>query len=543
MKTNESSFGKGIYKAVFIPATAVTLIFGVFFFVYPEQSNTTLNNIHAFTTNELGWFFLIFTVAMLFLCMYYAFSRMGNIVLGEEGEKPQYKTWTWLGMIFSSGTGGSLLYLSSIEWIWIVDAPPFGLEPRSQAAYDWAMAYGMFHWGPSAWALYMAVSIPIGYFFFVKRKKNMKMSDYARPLLGNYSDGIAGHTLNFLYIFGLLGGVLTSLALGTPAIASGFVHAFGLESSNIFIDTLVIALWTFIPLFVFLFGLQKGFSVISRFNIWASAVLIGVILVFGPTWFIFNNSSDGLGIMLTNFFNMSLFTDAVGQGGFPQAWTIFYMSWWIVYALPFGLFIAKISKGRTIRQTVLGGLGAGSLGCMIFYMVLPSFGMKLQLDGTVDLFASLAEKGRGGVIIDMFKNAPGGLWLPVIFSAFVLLHYITGHFAVGYSLAACCEKRLTVDQDPQKWNVAFWLILAGIVSLGLYLLNPNALAPLQTVSIITGFPLCFAMLVLIFSYFRQIKKDFPDGIPYPTDNSGRLYGKSDNETDEAPELKGSVSEA
>lgn len=527
MKTNDSSFGKGIYKAVFIPATAVTLILGIFFFTYPEQSNTTLNSIHAFTTDQLGWFFLIFTVAMLALCLYYAFSRMGNIVLGEEGEKPQFSTLTWFGMILTSGTGGSLLYLSSIEWIWIVDSPPFGVEPQSQAAYDWAMAFGMFHWGPSAWALYISVAVPIGYFFFVKRKKNMKMSDYARPLLGKHSDGIAGHTLNFLYIFGLLGGVLTSLALGTPAIASGIVHAFGMESSNIFIDAFVIALWTFIPLIVLLFGLQKGFSFISRMNVWGFGVLIAIILIFGPTWFIFNNSIDGLGLMINNFFRLSLHTDAIGRGGFPQAWTIFYMSWWIVYALPFGLFIAKISKGRTIRQMVLGGLGAGSFGCIIFYMILPSFGMKLQLSGTVDLITSLAERGRGGVVIDMFKNAPGGLWLPVFFSALCLLSYVTGHFAVGYSLAASCEKRLSADQDPQKWNVAFWLILAGIVSLGLYLLNPNALAPLQTVSILTGFPLCFAMLVLIFSFFKQIKIDFPDGIPLPNSSSGRLYGKPD----------------
>ncbi len=140
-----------------------------------------------------------------------------------------------------------------------------------------------------------------------------------------------------------------------------------------------------------------------------------------------------------------------------------------VFCAALGLFIAKISKGRTIRQMVMGGLGAGSLGCIIFYMILPSFGMKLQLDGTVDLITSLADRGRGGVVIDMFKNAPGGLWLPVFFSALCLLSYITRPLAVGYSLAASCEKRLAADQDPQKWNVAFWLILAGIVSLGLYL--------------------------------------------------------------------------
>jgi BCCT family betaine/carnitine transporter len=139
-----------IDKAVFIPATAVTLALGVFFFVFPKTSNDVLNAIHAFTTHELGWFFLVFTVAMLGICLYYAFSPMGNIVLGGRGEKPDFSTMTWMGMILTSGTGGSLLYLASVEWIWIIDAPPYGIASQSVDAYRWASAYGMFHWGPSA---------------------------------------------------------------------------------------------------------------------------------------------------------------------------------------------------------------------------------------------------------------------------------------------------------------------------------------------------------------------------------------------------------
>ena len=530
MEKKKSAGWSGIYKEVFFPATIVTVILGILFYVFPEQSNTQLNTIWGFTTNELGWFFLLFTVVCLGVCLYYAFSRMGNIVLAQPGEKAPYSTLTWLGMILTGGTGGSLLYLASIEWIWIVQAPPFGIEPGSAAAYDWASAYGMFHWGPSAWGLYIAVAVPIAYFFFVKKKKNMKMSEYARPLLGKKSDGILGHILNFLYIFGLLGGVFTSLALGTPPIASGIAHMLGMQSSNMVIDVLVITLWTAIPLAVLVFGLKKGFSKVSNANMWGFAALIAFIMLFtGTAWFIFNQSSSGLGMMIQNYIHMSLYTDMVAGGGFPQGWTIFYMSWWAVYALPFGLFIAKISKGRTIRQLVLGGIGAGSLGCMIFYMVLPGLGMKLQLSGAVDLFTALADKGRGGVVIEMFKTVPAGGIVAAFFALLCLLSYITGHCAVGYSLAASCEKRLGTDEDPQKWNMAFWLILAGIVSLGLYLLNPNALKPLQTVSILAGFPICFAMAVLVLAFFKQIKKDFPEGIPAPFKAGEKIYGKAEDD--------------
>lgn len=527
MENQKRTNNMQIDKAVFIPATAITLAFGILFFIYPKQSNDILNKIHAFTTNELGWFFLLFTVAMLGICLYYAFSKMGNIVLGDENSKPEYSTFTWLGMILTSGTGGSLLYLSSIEWMWIMQSPPLGLEPGSVQAAEWASTYGMFHWGPSAWAMYMAVAIPIGYFFFVKKKGTMKMSEYARPLIGKNADGIVGHTLNFFYIFALLGGVLTSLALGTPAISSGIANIIGLESTNVVLDTIVIMLWTFIPLGTLVLGLQKGFSRLSDLNVKLFGVLLALILVFGPTSFILNQSTDSLGRMINNFFSMSLSTETIGGTGFPQAWPIFYMSWWAVYALPFGLFIAKISKGRTIRETVLGGLGAGSLGCMIFYMIIPNFGLHLQLTGVADLTTVLAEQGRGGVVIEMFSHAPGGFIMVILFTVLVLMSYITGHVSVGYSLAAACEKNLDEDQEPQKWNMTFWLILAGAVSLALYLLNPDALQPLQTVSIITGFPICIAMAIIISSFLKQIKMDFPEGVPVPETSKDKIYGKAE----------------
>ncbi|MCL2856251.1 MAG: BCCT family transporter [Oscillospiraceae bacterium] len=533
LPTNSKPSGMRIDKAVFLPATIVTLALGILFFAAPAASNDVLSIVHAFTTNELGWFFLAFTAILLCICFYYGFSRMGNIVLGAPGEKPMFSTFTWLGLVLVSGTGGSLLYLSSIEWIWIAAAPPFGVDPMSVDAFRWASTYGMYHWGPSAWAFYIAVSVPIAYFFYVKKKNNMKMSEYCRPLLGKHADGIAGHGLNFLYIFGLLGGVLTSLALGTPPLASGIAFALGLSESNLFIDTMVIALWTFLPLIAIYLGMKKGIARASQLNIYGFVVLLLLILVFGPTWFILNQSLDSLGLMIQNYIYMGFATDPIGaimnpdgHSFFPQAWTIFYMSWWAVYALPFGLFIAKISKGRTIRQLALGGLASGSLGSMIFYMVMPNYGIHLQLTGAVDLAASLAERGRGGVVIDMMMHAPAGPLMVVLFTLVVLISYVTGHVTVGYSLAAASEKRIKGEQDPQLWNVTFWLILAGIVSLGLYLINPDALTPLQTVSILAGFPICFAIAVLVMSFFKQLKKDFPDGVPAPsTSNGGKIYGE------------------
>ena len=246
------------------------------------------------------------------------------------------------------------------------------------------------------------------------------------------------------------------------------------------------------------------------------------LLVCGPTAYILNVSVDGLGLMLQNFVYMSLTTDVIRDGGFPQAWTIFYFSWWVVYALPFGLFIAKISRGRTIREIVMGGLIAGSLGCMVFYMILPGMGINMQMTGQVDLMSIMSEQGRGAVVYAMLEQMPLGTLFVFAFGLITLISYITGHCAVGYSLAAATQYEIAENEDPAHWNIAFWLILAGVVSLALYFINPESLKPLQTVSILTGFPLCFVIAIVAKSFIKQINIDFPEGFP-AADSKGRIY--------------------
>ena len=511
-----------IDKAVFFPALIVTLLMGIYFLYDPKGSATLLGKIHAFTTNELGWFFLLSTVAALGFCIYMGMSRFGSVVLGTNGEKPEFSTSTWLGMIFTSGTGGSVLYLGAVEWIWIMQAPPFGIEAGSADAARWASAYGMFHWGPSAWAWYIACAIPIAYFFFVRKQKSLKMSEFARPLIGDNADKLGGQVINFLYMFGMIGGVMTSLALGTPLISGTIVYFLGLEQSNAFIDTLVIFLWTFIPLVALIFGLKRGVAKLSEWNVRMDIVMLVLIVILGPTSFILNQAVDGLGLMLQNFIYMSFVTDVIRETGFPQGWTVFYFAWWVVYAMPFGLFIAKISKGRTIREVVMGGLIAGSLGCMVFYMILPGFGIDLQMSGQADLMTIMNESGRGQVVIEMLQHLPVAWLFVPAFGLITLVSYITGHCAVGYSLAAASQEEMGQDEDPAKWNVAFWLILAGIVSLGLYFINPESLKPLQTVSILTGFPLVFVVYVIVHSFVKQLKQDLPQGLP-AADYEGRIY--------------------
>ncbi len=228
------------------------------------------------------------------------------------------------------------------------------------------------------------------------------------------------------------------------------------------------------------------------------------ILICGPTAFILNQSIDGLGLMLQNFVAMSLSTDAIGRSGFPQMWTVFYFSWWVVYAIPFGLFIARISKGRTIRQLIVCGTLAGSLGCMVFYMVLANFGLSLQTTHVIDFVPILNEQGRGVVVSRLLEQLPASQVFLVAFGAIALISYITGHCTVGYALGFATQKRADSESEPAFWNVAFWLIMTGIVAITLYLLDAQSLQPLQTVSILAGLPLCGVVFILLKSFLTQL---------------------------------------
>ena len=495
-----------IEASVFIPAVVFICAVIVSLTIYPQETSHYINQMHHYLTWEMGGFFLVMTFLVILSCGWLACSRYGTILLGTPGDKPDFSFLTWLGLIFTSGTGGSLLYLASVEWIWIIQQPPFGAAPGSVQAARWASAYGMFHWGPSAWAWYLICAVPIGWFMHVKKTTSLKISDLCRGWLGNRVDGVCGHLLNFFYMFGLLGGAVTSLALGTPMISAVFCRVFNLDPEGRAINIFVIFIWTLVPLLILFFGLKNGVARASNWNIRADILMLLAILICGPTAFILNQSIDGLGLMLQNFITMSLSTDAIGRGGFPQAWTVFYFSWWVVYAIPFGLFIARISKGRTIRQLIVCGTLAGSLGCMVFYMVLANFGLYLQTNQIIDFIPVINGEGRGVVVARLLEQLP---WSPLFLFAFgtiALISYITGHCTVGYALGFATQKRADCRREPEFWNIAFWLILTGVVATTLYLLDAQSLQPLQTVSILTGLPLCGVVFILLKSFLMELAR-------------------------------------
>lgn len=492
------------FIGAFLLLMAVTLPL-VFF---PESGRVMVGLANDYMTTNFGILYLAMGLGAFFFLIFVAFSKNGHIKLGEEGEEPEFNTFSWAAMLFAAGIGSSILYWSVIEWVYYYQGPPFGLEPESPEAIPWATAYGMFHWGPIAWAIYTLPALPIAYFYYVRKKSVLKVSEAVRPVLGKWVDGPLGKIIDILFIFGLLGGAGTTLALGTPMIAEGVNYLTGIPV-NLLTQALIMLLCTIIFAISSASGLKKGIKVLSDLNIWLALFLLAVVLFFGPTRFIVETTFNGVGLILDNFFRMATWAEPFGnlggftESGFPEAWTVFYWAWWLVYAPFVGLFIARISRGRTIRSMIFGTMIYGTLGCVLFFGIFGNYGLHLQLTGQFDVISFMETNGPAATIIAVVSQLPFSYLMVLVFTVLSIIFLATTFDSSSYILASVVQK--SVDGEPLLWNRLFWAFTLCILPLSLLFLG--GLDTLQTASIVGGFPLIFIMFLLGWSFMRASNRD------------------------------------
>ncbi|RWZ58179.1 BCCT family transporter [Halobacillus fulvus] len=489
---------------------ALILLLGVTIplIVFPEAGQSVVNEANEFVSGNFGALYIVMGLVIFLFLVFVAFSKNGSIKLGDEGEDPEFNTFSWAAMLFAAGIGSSILYWAVIEWAYYYQGPPFGLEAGSQEAIQWATAYGIFHWGPIAWAIYTLPALPIAYFYYVRKKPVLKVSEAVRPVLGNAVDGPLGTIIDVLFMFGLMGGAGTTLALGTPMIAEGVSDLTGIPA-NLGTQSVIMLLCTLIFAVSAYSGLKRGIKVLSDINLWLSIFILAFIFIFGPTRFISETTVNSVGILADNFFKMATWLEPFGNLGgfeetlFPESWTVFYWAWWLVYAPFVGLFVARISRGRTIRQMVLGTMVYGTLGCILFFGIMGNFGLYLQLTGTYDVIAFLNENGAPATIIEIINQLPLAKFMVLVFTILAIIFLATTFDSSSYILASVVQK--SVEGEPLRWNRLFWAFALCLMPLTLLYLG--GLGTLQTASIVGGFPLIFIMFLLAWSFMRASNQD------------------------------------
>ncbi|MEZ8195832.1 BCCT family transporter [Vibrio cortegadensis] len=490
---------------------ALILLFSVItpLLIFPTEGAEWISIAKSFMTDKLGFAYLSLGLAAFFFMIYIVFSDIGQIKLGDPDEDAEFSLASWAAMLFCGGIGASILYWGTIEWAYYYQNPPFQLEAGSEEAVRWAATYGIFHWGPIAWCIYMIPAIPIAYFFYVRKQPVLKVSAALMPVIGEaHSFGKLGKFIDILFIFGLLGGAATTLGLAAPLINEGISYLFGIPATT-GSQIGVLLLCTAIFAYSSYKGMDEGIKVLSNINFWGAIGLLFFVLFCGPTIFMLETGLDSIGRMLSNFFVMATWAEPFGGMGtfanthFPQDWTIFYWAWWLVFAPSMGLFVARISRGRTIKQMVSGAVFFGSLGCAMYFMILGNYGLSLQLSGQLDVVGILNAEGATRAIFSILEQLPFSTVIIALFTVLCIIFTATTFDSISYILASVVQTNVT--EDPMRWNRLFWAFTLSFMPSVLMFMG--GLATLQTAAIVGGLPLLVIAVMLMVSGVKAAMLD------------------------------------
>jgi len=484
---------------VFRVSVVLVLTFGLIGFLRPIQLGKITSYLHSGIIHNLGWFYQLAAFFFLGFCFFLAFGRYGNIRLGKDNDKPEYSYFAWFSMLFAAGMGIGLVFWGVAEPLSHYVNPPEYIPPNTGSSAAFAMRYSFFHWGFQPWAIYIVVSLSLAYFIF-RRGLPPVVSSCFYPILGDRTRQFPGHVINTLAVFATVFGVATSLGFGAMQIVSGLNFLYGIPNS-ILTAIIVIAVVTVFYMASSLTGLDKGIQTLSKLNMYLVFLLMFAMMIVGPTAYILNVFISTTGSYLFNLVEMSLQTFPFRGMDWAETWTLFYWAWWIAWSPFVGLFIARISKGRTIKEFVLGTLLAPSLLTFLWFSIFGGSGLYLELEAG----AGLAEKAATDfptALYLMFDYLPFSNILS--FSALILLFifFITSADSATFVLGMMTsEGNLT---PPTSKKVAWGLTQSF---LAVALLFSGGLAALQQTSIAVALPFTIIMLFMCYTLLKALSQE------------------------------------
>jgi len=479
--------GLKIDRVLLFAAAAAVLAVCIPLGLVPEQAGPIVEDVYNWIATNLGVFYQLFGIGTILFLVWLAFGPYGGVRLGGRGEQPDFSTFSWAGMLFCAGTGASLLVWSGVEWAFYIDAPPFGAEPRSPEAIAWAASYGPFHWGITAWCFYALPTIAIAYPYYVRKVPHLRASTALHSILGPAGENSAtGRVVDLAMMIALLGGAGTSLGVIAPTIAATIAQLLGLQTSFMLELMVMILCIGLFAISVYL-GIEKGIKRLSDINVYLALGLLTYILIVGPTLFILKATTDTIGFMLGNFVRMMTWTDPIEQTGFVESWTIFYWAWWIAFAPAIGIFVTRISRGRTIRQVILSMIFFGTLGCWVFYFVLGNYSLSLELDNIMSVTRSLSDHGMYVTVANIISTLPLGSLALAVFALVSVISVATTYDSASYTLASAATSELKEGDNPARWHRLFWAGMLGL--LPIFMMFLGGLAVIRSGVLIASLPL------------------------------------------------------
>ena len=497
-------FGLDIYLTpVFVISGIAILIFVVGALVFQEGATKVFGNTRTWLTTNLDWLFMITANLVFLFCLVVAISPLGKVRLGGADAKPEYSNLTWLSMLFAAGVGIGLLFFGVAEPMHYLQNPPLGITAGSAEAATVGISATVFHWGFHGWAIYGVVGLALGFFAY-NRGLPLTIRSVFYPLLGDRIWGWPGHVIDTFAIFAGLFGLATSLGLGVKQVTSGMNYLFDVPANNITMVILIVVI-TAIAMISVLTGINVGIKRLSQFNIILAFLLLVAVIILGPTLYIFRSMFDGLVGYVVKIVPLSNWIGREDTGFFHD-WTTFYWAWWIAWAPFVGTFIARISKGRTVRQFVIFVLLLPTLLCLLWF---GTFGGTALHQHLVEGYTGVTENvGAWKLEIALFKMFDQLPWTGLLASVAMLLTII-------FFVTSSDSGSLIIDtiaaggkMDAPVAQRVFWCAIEGLIAIALLL--GGGLKSLQAASLATGFPFAIVLLGMAVCLWMGLRKEAAD---------------------------------
>lgn len=492
-------FRTTLTKSVALPGLIVILFVSLYCGFFPEQANKSLSVVKTYFFNNLSWVYVLMVTLFVLFLIIIALSKLGNIRLGSDNSRPKYSFFSWIAMLFAAGMGIGLMYFGVAETMSHYANP--AIDDTLQRAKE-AQLYTFFHWGIHAWAIYAVVGLVLAYFAY-RYKLPLAIRSGLYPLLKDKIYGPIGNIVDTFALCSTFFGIATTLGFGVVQLNAG-LQSIGLVPENSFtFQAIIVIVVMGIAIFSAFTGLDKGVKRLSELNLSLAFILMVFILIAGPTIYILSTFSEGIGYYISNLTNLTFNTFAYeteAQGWF-SGWTIMYWAWWISWSPFVGLFIARISKGRTIREFIIAVLLIPSLFNFLWMTIFGSSGVwldKFVANGELSLLANDPDT----LLFRFFEYFPFTGLLNIIAILMIGVFFVTSAdsgILVMNSIASGDKK------NSPKWQNIFWGVL--LIILSLTLLRAGGLASLQTMTLISALPFGLSMLLLCFSLWKALQID------------------------------------
>jgi glycine betaine transporter len=478
------------FNPVFLISLIVVVIVVALGAVATESFGEVANGAFSFLVGNFGWFYILTMSSFVVFSIYILFSKYGNIVLGDPGDKPEYSTISWFGMLFSAGMGVGLIFYGVAEPLWHFSGPLSTIEPLSTEAADFAFRKSFLHWGLHPWANYSILALALAYMQFRLKKPGLISSIFI-PLIGEERvRGPIGKTIDILAIFATVAGVATSLGMATMQINGGLNLLINVPINKI-VQLIIIGIITFLFILTAVIGIEKGIKLVSDMNIALCGILMLVAFIVGPSVKILNNLSNSIGLYISGIIPDSF---AISSDPWYGSWTIFYWAWWIAWAPFVGTFIARISRGRTIRQFVMGVLLAPTIASFFWFAIFGTVG--------IEVFDKIGTFATETAFFQAFDFYPLGSLLSGIAVLLLTTFFITSANSATFVLGMFSAEG---DLNPSTSKKIIWGLLQS--SLAAILLLAGGLQALQTGSIVAAFPFAFIMIFSMVALIKALKND------------------------------------